>query len=417
MDEESLGPKSNRPGFCQCWRVQSSKRCADDPRKYESLFDASYFFKRGKTEKPVAVLAAPDYVNPAAPLVRQSQGARGLHKAARSKQWHTGLAFWDGLTGSVVSGLNLRVTDGVAWVDMCGLDDKLMQSIILSHSRRSATSPTQMVITPLWANMGQTGSGDEAVEKVDNARVEAWMKRTICKYTQSRIRDKTLTFSELPIINAASAPTTSPPVLDHSKFVNTCPNAAGFLPVRQDIIDLLESKVQGPEYKQAIKDIIKEHNRNHNPSEVPFKGEAKRPAPESRDDDDDQARRAKEYPAESDGPKSRDEFEADDIIPGNGGDHEYMVKDGRMWGYAKDDCIISDVKPLVKFWGEYLCGSENQKIIAKNKKANYMWEIDSSDFEGAYGYKKKTRSMSSRTIARASCPNSWLIWRTRGGPR
>ena len=386
LDEESLGPRSNRPGFCQCWRVQSSKRRADDHKKYESEFEGSYFFRRGKTEKKVPVLAAADYVNPCAPLVRQSQGASGLHKAARSKQWHTGLGFWDGFTGSVVQGLNLRMHDGMAWVDMCGLDDKLLQSVILAFSRRSATSPAQMVITPLFANMGHTGSGDEAVEKVDNARVEAWMKKTSRKFTESRIRDKTLRFPELPIVDAAHVPLQSSPVLDHSKFVKTCPNAAGFLPVRQDIIDELESKVQGPEYLQSIKDIIKDHDKKHNPSEVPFKGETKRPAPESQDED--QARRAKEYPAEPDGPKSYDEFQQDEIIGGNAGDHELMAKDGRLWAYAKDDCILPDNKPLAKFWGEYLCGSENKKIIAKNKNANYMWEVDSYDFEGAFGYVK-----------------------------
>ena len=66
-----------------------------------------------------------------------------------------------------------------------------------------------------------------------------------------------------------------------------------------------------------------------------------------------------------------------------------MIKDGKLWAYAKDACIIPDVKPVVKFWGEYLCSTENHKVIAKNKKANYMWEVDSYDFEAAYGYKNK----------------------------
>ena len=51
LDEDSLGPRSNRPGFCQVWRVQSEKRNAEDPKKYVSEFEKSYFFRRGRTEK------------------------------------------------------------------------------------------------------------------------------------------------------------------------------------------------------------------------------------------------------------------------------------------------------------------------------------------------------------------------------
>ena len=386
LEEESLGPRSNRPGFCTVWRIQSSARSPDNPKKFCSDFEQSYFFRRGKTEKLVPVLTPSEFVNPVAALVRQAPGAEGLSKAQRSKQWHTGEPFWEGVTSSILKGLGLRVTDGIVWIDLCPYDDKLMHSIVRAYARRSAQVPTQMVISPIWANMGHHGQGNEAVDKVDNARVENFLKKSVRNFTASRIRDKTLTFSEVPVVDSA-APATSAPALDLSRFVKTCPNAAGFLPLRQDILDLLEQKVQSTEQKEAIQKIIAEHNKNHNPSGVPFKGEAKRPAPAT-SSGDAEARAAKTYPAEVQGPKSRDEFDAECIMPGQSSDHEFIVKEGKLWAYAVEDCVISAVKPCVKFWGEYLCGSERKKDIAKFKNEHYMWEVNSYDFVGAFGFQK-----------------------------
>ena len=392
LEEESLGPRSNRPGFCTIWRVQSSSRAPDNPRKFLSDFEQSYFFRRGRTEKEVPVLSPAEYINPVAPLMRQVQGAEGLSKSQRSKQWHTGQVFWDNITSSILKGMGLRVTDGVVWVDLCPYDDKLIQSIVRAYSRRSAQVPTQMVISPIWANMGQVGSGNEAVDKVDNARVEAFLKKAARNFTASRIRDKTLTFSELPVVDPSSiAPATSAPTLDLSKYVKTCPNAAGFLPLRQDVLDLLEQKVQATEHKEAIQSIITEHNKKHNPSGVPFKGEAKRRAPESSADAEAQA--AKTYAAESTGPRSKDEFDAENIMPGQSSDHEFLVKDGKLWAHAVEDCVISAQKPCVKFWGEYLCGTERKKDIAKYKNTNYMWEVNSYDFIAAFGSQSKGKSV------------------------
>ena len=387
LEEESLGPRSNRPGFCTVWRIQSSARSPENPKRFVSEFEKSYLFRRGRTEEKVPVLPVTEYINPVAALVRQGQGGENLSKAQRSKQWHTGQAFWDGVTSSILKGMGLRITDGVVWVDLCPYDDKLQHSIIRAHGLRSAQVPSQMVISPIWANMGNIGSGQGAVEKVDNARVEAFLKKSVRNYTASRIRDKTLTFSEVPVIDTAkTAPAASAPTLDLSKYVKTCPNAAGFLPLRQDILDLLDQKVQSDEHKQAIQSIIKEHNKNYNPSGVPFKGENKRPAPVGSDDAEKNG--AKTYAAEVQGPKSRDEFEAEQIIPGQSSDHEFMVKDGKLWAYAVDDCVISAQKFCVKFWGEYLCGTERKKDIAKFKNENYMWEVKNFDFEAAFGSQK-----------------------------
>ena len=183
---------------------------------------------------------------------------------------------------------------------------------------------------------------------------------------------------------AQATPMTEAPKIDSKHFVKTCPNAAGFLPLRQDILDLLQQKVTSATHKEVVEKLIEEHNKKYNPSGVPFKGEAKRPAPRNADSDAE-AQAAKVYPPESDGPRSRDEFTQEHIIVGQNSDHEFMIKDGRLWVHALQDCIISAQQPIVKFWGEYLCGSDKKKDIAKHQNGNYMWEVNSYDFIAAFG--------------------------------
>ena len=75
-------------------------------------------------------------------------------------------------------------------------------------------------------------------------------------------------------------------------------------------------------------------------------------------------------------------------MTGQTSDHEFMINDGKVWAHGLQDCIVSALKPTVKFWGEYLCGSERKKDIAKHRKDNYMWEVTSFDFIAAFGSQK-----------------------------
>ena len=72
---------------------------------------------------------------------------------------------------------------------------------------------------------------------------------------------------------------------------------------------------------------------------------------------------AKRHAPEKDGPKSRDEFDEEQIFPGQSSDHEFMIKDGKLWAHALGYCAISARKPICKFWGEYLCRSDRVKDI------------------------------------------------------
>ena len=147
-----------------------------------------------------------------------------------------------------------------------------------------------------------------------------------------------------------------PPSYDVARFVLTCPNAAGCMPLRQDSLDLLHQKVTSPGPLATFEDIVHKHDKDHNPSGVPYKGEKKRTdGPRSGKEEQD----ATSYAVEVNGPISRVEFE--DLFAGQQADHEFMVKDKQVWCYALEDCVVSGKAPVVRRWGEYLCGTEKRR--------------------------------------------------------
>ncbi len=89
--------------------------------------------------------------------------------------------------------------------------------------------PTQIIITPIWANVGVYGPEDR--EKVDNGNIMTkFFRRTIRDFTTNIIRSKSLAFDLLTIVDPTTDPTTVAPNLHMHSFVKTSPNSAIFLP-------------------------------------------------------------------------------------------------------------------------------------------------------------------------------------------
>ena len=64
-----------------------------------------------------------------------------------------------------------------------------------------------------------------------------------------------------------------------------------------------------------------------------------------------------------------------------------MIKDGKFWAHALEDCVVSARKPICKFWGDYLCGRRTN--ITNHNNQNYVWEMSSLDFAGVFSLQKK----------------------------
>ena len=379
--------RSKRPGCTTIWLLTSNEK---DPetKQHVSAFDNSLLFKRLRPIGDLEVLRTIDYINPCAALVRSGSGGRSLSKAQRSKQWFTGCAFWDGLRSSVLGQLGLQSSDGMVWVDLLPYDDKLTQSVVQARAQQGPKIPTQMLISTIWAKMGF--HGPDSGEKVDNGRVEQFLKSSARAYVAARVRGRQLKFDDFDISNANGADHRGLlPTLDPKAFTLTCPNAHGFLPLRQDTLDLLGQKIQTDSLKKELEAAIQKHDGLFNPSGFPFKGEAKRSSPEVDDGMAAEVANAKTYSPDAGGPKSKDEFDNDATFPGQQADHEFGFKGGVLYAHALEDCVVSSKLPVLRLWGEYYCGTEKKKDIVKFKANHFMWEMTSLDYEASFCIQKK----------------------------
>ena len=379
LDETTM-KKSGRPGFTTVFLVTSPEREDTKLKPFVSKFEKSYLFTRLKAIVDVPVLAADECINPCASITRSSQGMSALSKAQRSKQWNTGVGYWDAVRGAALKNTGLTSQDGVAWVDLFPYDDKLQHSVLQAYGQQSASVPAQAVVSPIWAKMGVEGPAN--TEKVDNRRVESFISKSQRSFVELSIKEKRMIISDLNI-GAGTNGLGAGPTYAPEAYVQTCPNAAGFLPVRQDVLDAMGSKVKLEAVTAELDKAVAEHNKVHNPSCVPYKGE-KRSAVQGPRSDEAEGGTAKVYPPDPKGPKSKEEFDPTMVFPGNDTDHELLVKDGCLYVHALQDCIVSAQQPLVNIWGEYLCGSDKKKDIAKHKAKHYMWEVNSMDLTATF---------------------------------
>lgn len=369
LSDESLGgQRSKRPGWHTCWLVMSSS--TDENGKLSCAFENCYLQQRRRTEASLHALNRTQWINPCAALSRTSGGST-LSKAQRSKQWFTGPAFWTDLCHSILTWSSVGPKDVVAWVDLLPYDDKLQHSILTSRSTSRSNLPAQAVIAPIWAKM----SFDNAAEKVDNSRIESFIKKSCRRHTCSLVRSGSLVLDGLDIRDLDVKGST-PPTYDEKSYKLTCPNTANHLPVRQDWLDSIQERIKS--HTARLQDMIKEHDKLANPSGVPYKGEKKRTAEESPKVD------AVEYEPEADGPKSKDEFTNEQSLEGLTSEHQFFIKDGILWLHAHVDQIIPATEPLMLLWGEYMCGAEKSKEMARSKTKSIPWNMTSATYRAAF---------------------------------
>ena len=103
-----------------------------------------------------------------------------------------------------------------------------------------------MVVTPLHLKMGELiMPGDQAENvKIDLGACEQWIKKQTRQLALKEVKRGALKLSDLPVVEQPSnGEPTRTVTLDPAKFKICCPNAAGFLPLRQDWIDNMKTKL------------------------------------------------------------------------------------------------------------------------------------------------------------------------------
>ena len=234
FDTESLGQrKCSRPGGTSFWFLTSSQR--QPPPKQKELvshWKDCFLRIRKRTVRETRVLDRQNWVNPCTPLARPG-GSENLSKAARSKQWVTGVDLWLEVLRSMVEWMPMDSSWGLVLVDMFPYDGK-MQKAVVNWYNAGPKTPATMIIGPVWAKMATAGTGEDAM---DNHRILAFCKKEVTLHVEQELRAQRLKIEGVALPSLAapgSAP--SPPSYDEKLFVVTCPNASGFLPVRQDCL-------------------------------------------------------------------------------------------------------------------------------------------------------------------------------------
>ena len=204
FDSTCLGSKrSNRPGLHTFWLVYNNQKDAEG--KPACRFAASYMAVRKCSKSPVHGADRGTWVNPCAGIARLA-GADNLSKAQRSKQWATGLQFWDEVRDSLLTWLDFDASYGICYIQTFPYDATLPMSICRSRSKVTGKSPAEMVIGTLFANMGTVGAMAE--ETVDNSRIESFSHKSIRNFVMNELKDKRLKitgYTPLPLQAAGDA--------------------------------------------------------------------------------------------------------------------------------------------------------------------------------------------------------------------
>lgn len=133
-----------------------------------------------------------------------------------------------------------------------------------------------------------------------------------------------------------------------------------------------------PTLESEVRKAIDQHNKDHNPSGVPYKGEKKRTAPEGKEEEEKSAVTLECVDT------TVSKLSPDATLPGPQGHYELLVKPPHLYLHALNDCIVSAQTPVCHFWGRYLCGSTDKKDIAKFQDQILPWQMDNTDFQACF---------------------------------
>ena len=263
---------------------------------------------------------------------------------------------------------------GIVIVDWCPYDGSLPTKVLEDSAVQLPTQPSEAVLSVLWLDYTRLERGGVALDAMD--------KKRLAEFTEAKSRDRAksmVTDGALKVpgfsLPVAGSNTLQGPTLDTTRLKCSMPNSDGFLPLRQDWIENVESKltITLPKFNEAMAAF----NKQVNPSGVPFKGR-KREAPQK---SDEEANATSIVPEET----TKDALKPDLQVQGGGEgshhvSHELMIKDGRLYASALEDGILSVEEPLCFLLGAWLTGDDDKEQIAKKRPTSKDWAFkDSGD--------------------------------------
>ena len=254
-----------------------------------------------------------------------------------------------------------------AWVDTHGYDVSLAECVLraaYAEGKDRMKQPQEMVITTFWAEMDADMEHGPAV-----ALLQQRFKISLTHTMRTLLREKVYSIEgwrEAEWTDASAIP-----VLIPKEFVATYPSAAGFLPVRQDWIELMEGKLTHESTRESFQALIAEHNGALNPSGTNYVGEdvdnKKRVAASQGGKDN-----AITLAVDENAPKDKDallEKNKDAKVVQNSGQEFIFTTNGQLWCWGVVDDVFSTQAPVAEVYGHFHLNDDARK----EEKAGKSW--------------------------------------------
>ena len=339
ISDKSLHRNSDRSRVITFW-VITSEVC--NAGKQRIGFLGSYLATRTTTMQPLVTSIPEEMVNPTSKI--PTLGGRNLSKAGRTKQWLSGLLFWNEIRKSTLTWMDLDASYGVNWVDLIPWDSTLLQSVLNQHCLSTHAQPLEMLTSVVWTDIRDimqgaqdltdaTQAANNTEASLENQRIVNYLLKCRTNIATKCVQDKAWPMPSLGLLEESAI--TPAPALDTTKFQYSMP-LAGNLPIRQEWMTSMEAKLKTTEAKQAFASLVKVHNEEANPSGVPWKGDKKRTA-ETVEDPVPEALMDLEGEPKTAGDLGTDGVsKVDGAIP-NCVNHTLLVKDGKLYMDPHED--------------------------------------------------------------------------------
>jgi hypothetical protein len=363
FDPESVAQQSKRPGVHRFFMAISDQANAGT---LVSLFSNSTLWRRqivpnicsGKMQT-VPMLPVKNMIDARRDFTTAGAN-QGLSRPAIRKQWVAGWQVAAAFHDSLWHGTGVSNNAVASWMDVFAYDHSLAEC--LTRRSKDKAYPQQMYVGTVYAEMGTRGAPGVAAaacgQAVDAQRVSRWLQMQIRRRLQTLACEgitQVPNWKPLPEYRDQRVP----PQMKESDFTVLHPAAAKNLPIRQEVMEMMETRLQSSESKLAWQELIKEHNEVWNPSGQAWENKRKSDANSS----GGPAKKPRLVEQVAGQPQTLDELEKKfghyltlNHVPGI---DIFVCVAGSIWAQATEDVTITDLtKPLVLVYGQFKVGSD-----------------------------------------------------------
>ena len=348
--------------------LHSSQGVAGRATELRSIWAKSQLFKRRSLPKLVEVMPRSLFKDWSSKALVFDRGH--FSEAQELRQWHSGIGLLMPIIQSLCKGLNLNKDSRIIVKDMHTYDDQLAAAVMALNSSKDKGLPLFGYVGVSWGGIEKSRNRAENVAEAIRDQLIGRAKEdpgALPHFKQSA------SIPPAPMFNSTQRPQYS-----EDQYQVTCPRANYELPVRQSVYDKFSGKAFLATNPQALgkqplswEDIVSQHNKEFNPTGVPFK-----------------AKRASDVTVEAlaadnpdpvvlpvpgpDEPQDEAAFIAAKAVvvgSGNAAFNYIVTPDGRLYISGLQDAVLSHAESLFVIKGDAKQGPAAVKLM----KDSHNW--------------------------------------------